>query len=535
VTFTSGTETSRESLTFLQHRVALFGLAAGGLGLIFLLFRTVVAISTRALGELAHPSFFYHLLAVALGLSAWLACRTGTRSRGYVHGAEGLAIVGSSVAYQLMGWHIPLGGRPEMIVLLAMTYSFMARAAYVPSPARRTLLLSLAVGVPFVVGTYVVYLGADETFLRVASILGTSQAAAEYATLAALRTAVWWSLTTILATATSSVIYGLRRDVREARKLGQYTLGEKLGEGGMGVVYRASHAMLRRPTAVKLLPAEKAGEQSIARFEREVQLTAALSHPNTVTIFDYGRTPEGVFYYAMELLDGAPLDALVELDGALPPERVLHVLDGAAGALAEAHEIGLIHRDVKPANIILCRQGGLFDVPKVLDFGLVKDLTAGEASLTGDATLTGTPLYMAPEAITAPGAIDARSDLYSLGAVGYFLATGTHVFAGRNAVEVLGHHLHTKPERPSSRLAHQLSPDLESLLLDCLEKDPGRRPPSAAVLRQRVRACRAYGAWDEERARRWWKENGDRLRYAGPALPTLSRVSPLGLDAGRVR
>jgi eukaryotic-like serine/threonine-protein kinase len=529
VAFTSGAETSRESLAFQQRRVALFGLASGGLGLIFLLFRTVVSISARAPQELVHPSFVYHLLAVALSLSAWLACRMGSRSRRYVHGAEGLAIVGSSVAYQLMGWYIPPGGRPEMIVLLALTYSFMARAAYVPSTARRTLLLSLAVGVPLVVGTYVVYLSADQTFLRVASPGPTPPTAAQFAALSASTTAVWWSLTTVLATATSSVIYGLRRDVREARKLGQYTLGEKLGEGGMGVVYRASHAMLRRPTAVKLLPPDKAGEQSIARFEREVQLTAALSHPNTVTIFDFGRTPEGLFYYAMELLDGAALDVVVDLDGAQPPERVLHVLDGAAGALGEAHEIGLIHRDVKPANIILCKQGGVFDVPKVLDFGLVKDLTAGEASLTGSATLAGTPLYMAPEAITAQSAMDARSDLYSLGAVGYFLATGTHVFPGRNAVEVLGHHLHTMPERPSSRVGRLLPPDLESLLLDCLEKDPGRRPPSAAVLQQRVRACRGYGAWDGERARRWWQQNGERLRSDRTEVSTSSWLSPAGL------
>ena len=294
----------------------------------------------------------------------------------------------------------------------------------------------------------------------------------------------------------------------------------------MGVVYRASHAMLRRPTAIKLLPADKAGERSIARFEREVQLTAALTHPNTITVFDFGRTPEGVFYYAMELLDGAALDVLVELDGAQPPERALHVLDGVAGALVEAHEIGLIHRDVKPANIILCKQGGLFDVPKVVDFGLVKDLSGGDVSLTADSTLAGTPLYMSPEAITGVGAVDARGDLYALGAVGYFMVTGTHVFPGRSAIEVCGHHLHTKPEPPSARLGGAVPPDLEKLILDCLEKDPGRRPQTAAALQQRVRECRAYGAWDHQRARDWWRDHGEKLRGDRTDSPTLSRVEP---------
>jgi len=532
---TSSADSSEEARAFRQRRVALFGLASGGLGLIFLLFRAVIAVSMREYQEFIQPSFLYHLLAVTAGLAAWLACRTGARSGRVVHAAEALALVGTSVAYQLMGWHLPLAARPEMIVLLAITYSFMAWAAYVPSPPRRTLLLSLSVGVPLVVGTYVVYLGADETLLRAGVSIGeTPPTAAQAAGMLAAAIAVWWSLTTILATTTSGVIYGLRRDVREARKLGQYTLEEKLGEGGMGVVYRASHAMLRRPTAIKLLPVGKAGEQSIARFEREVQLTASLTHPNTVTIFDFGRTPEGVFYYAMELLDGAALDVLVELDGAQPPERVLHVLDGVAGALVEAHEIGLIHRDIKPANIILCKQGGLFDVPKVVDFGLVKDLGAGGVSLTATATLTGTPLYMAPEAITAANDIDARSDLYALGAVGYFVITGTHVFPGRNPIEVCGHHLHTKPEPPSTRLGRDLPADLESLLLDCLEKDTSRRPQTAAELQQRVRECRAFGAWDRERARHWWQENAAKLRRGRTEHPTLTRDEPLPSRDARI-
>src|SRR4029453_4275610 len=212
-------------------------------------------------------------------------------------------------------------------------------------------------------------------------------------------------------------------------------------------------------------------------------------------IFDFGRTPEGIFYYAMELLDGAAIDVIVEVDGPQPPERFLHVLDGVTGALMEAHEIGLVHRDVKPANIILCKQGGLFDVPKVVDFGLVKDLSGGEASLTATSTLAGTPLYMSPEAITAANLVDARGDLYSLGAVGYFMVTGTHVFPGRSPIEVCPPPPQPKPEPPSVRLGRAVPPDLEKLLLDCLEKDPARRPQTAAALQQRVRECRAYGAW----------------------------------------
>jgi serine/threonine-protein kinase len=334
--------------------------------------------------------------------------------------------------------------------------------------------------------------------------------------------AVWWAVAVAMAAAFSQTIYGLRKAVSDIRRLGQYTLEEKLGEGGMGVVYRASHAMLRRPTAIKLLLPDRNGKEALTRFEREVRRTAMLTHPNTVTVFDYGRTTEGVFYYAMELLEGASLEEIVELDGPQPEERVIHLLEQAAGSLAEAHDAGLIHRDVKPGNILVVDRGGISDQIKVLDFGLVKDVGAGagngaasEPALTMADTITGTPLYVAPETVIAPETVDARTDLYSLGAVGYWLLTGTHVFDGRSVVEVLAHHVHSVPDRPSKRLGAPVSSDLEAVLLECLAKRPDDRPASAHVLRERLHACESAGRWTNARAAQWWSINRQKLRSAG--------------------
>ena len=328
-----------------------------------------------------------------------------------------------------------------------------------------------------------------------------------------LRYSIWtipWCLSgVIVATLGAWVIYGLRREALQARRLGQYTLEQRLGEGGMGIVYRASHAMLRRPTAVKLLRPEKTGEQALLRFEREVQLTAELSHPNTVSIYDYGRTPEGVFYYAMEYLDGIDLQHLVDGDGAQPPERVAHILRQVLGALGEAHGVGLIHRDIKPGNIILCERGGVPDVAKVVDFGLVKELDAADG-LSREDTLMGTPLYMAPESIRS-GAADPRSDIYAVGAVGYYLLTGCHVFTGQSVVEICGHHLHTQPVSPSERIGHDLPPDLEVWVMRCLEKSPDSRPGSAAEAAEEL-ATTYDDSWDAERARDWWRRCGADLK-----------------------
>ena len=309
----------------------------------------------------------------------------------------------------------------------------------------------------------------------------------------------------------TAMIIGLRRQVEVARKLGQYTLETRLGQGGMGVVYRAKHAMLRRPTAIKLLTGSNA--KSMARFEREVQMTSRLTHPNTIAIYDYGRTPEGVFYYAMELLEGITLEELVEVDGPQPPARVLHILKQVCGALAEAHATGLIHRDIKPANVMLTRRGRIPDFVKVLDFGLVKDLqNRGVTSLSVEGALVGTPLYLAPEAITGPGQVNAATDLYAVGAVGYFLLTATPVFIGKSLVEVCGQHLHNEPVPPSKRIHQPIPEPIESLVLACLAKDPAKRPASADVLLGQIQACEhELGEWTLEQAESWWTEKAEKV------------------------
>lgn len=304
----------------------------------------------------------------------------------------------------------------------------------------------------------------------------------------------------------SSTITRLRRQMRAALKLGQYTLVERIGGGGMGVVYRARHAMLRRPTAIKLLPPGTAGEERLARFEREVQMTSRLRHPNTIAIYDYGRTDTGVLYYVMEYIDGVSFAELVEKFGALPAARVIHLLQQACGSLAEAHKAGLIHRDVKPANLMLCVQGGIYDFVKVLDFGLVKELETGESDLSRPGMVMGTPLYMSPEAIRSPESVDASSDIYALGAVAYTLITGSPVFPGDNVIDVCRGHLYEEATPPSQRSELEIPDELEALILRCLEKDPDRRPVSAAALLEALEGIEAAlpVAWTQEEARRWW-------------------------------
>ena len=299
---------------------------------------------------------------------------------------------------------------------------------------------------------------------------------------------------------------------RVERRLGQYHLKQKIGEGGNGAVYRAQHALLRRPTAIKLMSTEFAGSDAAReRFEHEVQITSNLSHPNTIAVYDYGSTPDGTLYYAMELLNGSTLEEAVRFNGPLPAGRVIHVMEQIAGSLAEAHHKGLIHRDIKPSNAILCERGGLFDVVKVLDFGLVKEIAQVGGDLTQPEVLIGTPLFMAPEIIRDPGQASPRSDLYALGAVGYYLLTARNVFEGENAVEICASHLHDTPVPPSARAGIPIPADLEAIILSCLAKAPDERPDDAATLRERLLACRDAGTWSQQDAREWWQAHPPRF------------------------
>lgn len=299
----------------------------------------------------------------------------------------------------------------------------------------------------------------------------------------------------------------IRQDALAVRRLGQYVLLQEIGRGANGMVYRARHSLLRRPVAIKLLSPDLTNENSAALFEHEVQMTSQLTHPNTVAIYDYGRTPEGLFYYAMEYLSGIDLDQLARKFGPQPEGRVIHILRQVCGSLAEAHRIGLIHRDIKPANILLTRRGGVCDVVKVLDFGLVKARHARGADKLGANAVVGTPHFIAPEAVKDPQSIDTRSDLYSLGAVGYWLLTASTLFDSGDVQELLNGHVSAVPARPSDRLAQSLSADLEEIIMNCLAKNPEQRPRSAEILDTALARCAAAASWTPQDAEKWWTGN----------------------------
>jgi serine/threonine-protein kinase len=458
-----------------RHNEVIFGGALAGLAVMAAIWRGLLVRRTLAVAALYRIDLVY------------AAC-------------IGVAFGGSAVLAEEL--------RPAAYASLVYgSFTVFTRALVVPSSGRRTAVASLATWVPMLGAAIWLAITSEQEIPGPAFVLGCL---------------TFGAVAIALAATGSGIIYGLRRQVSAAAQLGQYTLVGKIGEGGNGAVYRARHALLRRPTAVKLLHPDKVGAENLDRFEREVQHMAQLTHPNTVAVFDYGRSPDGVLYYAMEYLDGLNLEDLVRQFGPQPAARVVGILSQVCGALQEAHEAGIIHRDIKPANIILCERGGVPDIAKVVDFGLVKEV-AREPTDPAQIIL-GTPAYLAPEAVTDPGQVGPAADLYALGAVGYFLLTGRRVFDGATAVELCVQHVTAAPRPPSEVVPGAVPPALEALVLRCLAKAPSARFASAAALADALEALPRAGAeaapaaWDRATARRWWRA----LRARAPAAPSAA-------------
>ena len=324
-------------------------------------------------------------------------------------------------------------------------------------------------------------------------------------------------LVVVMAYVGARVLFALGDEVRKARELGSYQLLERLGEGGMGEVWRARHRLLARPAAIKLIRPSAApsimGSDAASRFEREAQAIASLRSPHTVDLFDFGIADDGTFYYVMELLDGLDAERIVNQFGPMPAARVIHVIRQVCHSLSEAESVSLVHRDIKPANIILCRYGEDYDFVKVLDFGIVKaiqqpgtpEAAPTLAALTGAHVVQGTPAFIAPEQVLGGVRIDNRADIYGTGCLAYWLLTGQLVFTGDTPMQLLVQHAQAMPAPPSARTELPIPKEFDAIVLACLAKNPLDRPQTARELARRLEALTVRPEWTPELARAWWE------------------------------
>ncbi|MEM9073595.1 MAG: protein kinase [Myxococcota bacterium] len=464
----------------------------------------IIALTVRIFGLDPDPEGAPLRLALIWGVTAinGLAWFVIARSRSSVRAAlftEAIATLALGYAYSSI--ILILGAQVEraesIVAILLVTIILVLRSSLVPSPVLATVVIGgLSIAIP---GVMVRYALPDLAFVY--------------------RLWMWvlGGVVVAVTSVTSATIYGLQRRMQAARRLGQYQLDHRVGQGGMGEVYLATHSLLQRPTAIKLLR-DVTSAAARDRFRQEVQTASGLTHPNTVEIYDYGRTPDGVFYFAMEYVEGASLEEAVRATGAMPSARVVRVLEQAAGSLGEAHRRGLVHRDIKPSNLMLCERGGDFDTLKVLDFGLVRNLADAELESGG---LTGTPLYLAPEAILDPNGFVPESDVYALGATAYFLLTGRPPFAEGDLIDVLSDHLAREVVPPETD-----DPVLAELVVRCLAKDPAARPSDASDLLHALENCEGFGRWRLDDARAWWAEHREVVQAVrGEASADSSRRS----------
>ncbi|MEO8139471.1 MAG: serine/threonine-protein kinase [Gemmatimonadota bacterium] len=492
-------------------RMFAVGGVAGGLWLFTLLMNGVVA---RLMGAPAILAHIWPWPGLPIGLAGLaLAVALATVARSLQHRPELLLNLGSGflilncfLVAVLSQWSPPeVTPRISWLCVLILSYP-----AIVPMAPKRVLAVSLLAA-----STEPLALGI--TWLRGVEF--------SHSPIYLMWDFLPGYIAALIAVVPARVIRGLGQQVREARAFGSYRLEEVLGKGGMGEVYRASHQMLARPAAVKLIRPEVLGQSSpdnarviLERFRREAQASASLRSPHSISLYDFGATQDGTFFLVMELLEGLDLQSLVERFGPQPAERTAHLLSQACQSLAEAHARGLIHRDIKPSNIFTCRMGLTVDFVKVLDFGLVKsqeDDDPRDLLLTAPDATTGTPAFIAPEVAQGNLPIDHRVDIYALGCVAYWLLTGQLVFEARNAVQLMLQHISAEPVPPSRRIELEIPTAMDEVVLACLAKDPAHRPASAEELARRLMAAVGDTQWSQERALGWWERH--RPEVAGPA------------------
>ncbi|MGN6545188.1 MAG: serine/threonine-protein kinase [Aureliella sp.] len=506
---------SQEGLRLLHTRLSAVALALSIGFLVFAVWLTIGYLTGITDVGLAWLLAEYAVTFTLLG-TLWSLRRARTLSTKWARSVE-LLVFGLPAAFfaahtvrsLLTGAHE--FGNFLPVTLHGWTILIFAHAIFIPNPWRRAASVSIAMAlVPLIVSLLTIVFDARtrDVFLSDPSPL--------------INMALGLTATTAVAIIGVRKINRLRSEAAEAKQFGRYRLLEKLGAGGMGEVYLAEHQLLRRPCAIKIIRPERAGDAKVlARFEREVQATAKLSHWNSVYIYDYGHTADGTLYYVMEYLPGLTLQELVSKVGPLHPARVIYLLRQICSALHEAHRLGLIHRDVKPSNIFVSERGGQFDVAKLLDFGLVKPIHSklDEASeLTVEGGLAGSPLYIAPEQALGDENPDPRSDIYSLGSVAYFMLTGKPPFSAKHAMRVILQHLNEPPTPPSQALERPLSwqipSDLEAIIMRCMQKSADDRYASVCELDAALAECLDAEEWNYERAQEWWHAHCPKLRSA---------------------
>jgi serine/threonine-protein kinase len=513
------TEASKPGLSLPSEMIGQTCRRVGIVGVVFALLwaftmfmNTIVA---RWLGEMAFMRevwpFPGHLIAsigvISSVLMTILARRLSPQPKLLVDVGSAFLVVQCFLVAILSQWApVPISPRVSWVCIPILFYP-----AIVPNTPRKTLITSLLAASTEPLALWISHLRGVQVHLNTFYLL--------------------WDflpnyICAFLVVLPVKIIHNLGQQVRRARELGSYRLEDPLGKGGMGEVFRATHQMLARPAAVKLIRSEilrsstaSAARVITERFRREAEAASSLRSPHTISLYDFGVAQDGTFFLVMELLDGLDLETLVERFGPVPPDRAVYLLRQVCESLAEAHARGLVHRDIKPSNIFTCRMGLEVDFVKVLDFGLVKAIGEGDRQstlLTAPDATTGTPAYIAPEVVRGEGVPDHRVDIYTLGCVGYWLLTGRLVFEAPNAIQLMYQHANGTPVPPSQRSELEIPPALDSAILACLAKHPAERPQTASELARLLAAAVPRGMWDEERAHRWWDRHHPAPNWAQP-------------------